>query len=122
MDLTNHLSIGFTRNRTKEDYFDEIQKKMQHVSRISTNNNSLPSRNNLSLGFDPEAIELEGHSLKRTSNLDRMYSKVNISSSREDVENSIRIKLDSIESIFAEVLTLPTANFKFEKVNIIRLL
>ena len=123
MDLTNHLSIGFTRNRTKEDYFEEIQKKMQHVSRISVNKNSLPSRNLLSqdIDFDPD-MQYFSKSLKKKSNLDKMYSKVNISSSREDVENSIRIKLDSIESIFAEVLTLPTTNFKFEKVIMIRLL
>jgi exonuclease V gamma subunit len=45
-----------------------------------------------------------------------MYSKVSLASNREDVENSIRVKLDSIENIFAEVLTLPTSNFRFEKV------
>lgn len=53
---------------------------------------------------------------KRESKIDKMYNKVSISSSREDIENSVRIKLDSLETIFAEILTLPTNQSGFQKV------
>jgi hypothetical protein len=61
-------------------------------------------------------IEERNKEDERESNLDKMYKKVTVASSREDIENSIRVKLDSIEKIFAEVLTLPTAKFKFQEV------
>ena len=66
-------------------------------------------------------IEERNSELRKPSNLEKMYSKVSIASNRTDIENSIRIKLDTLEKIFAEVVTLPTNKYGFQKVKIIRL-
>lgn len=66
-------------------------------------------------------IDERNSNIRKTSNLEQMYSKVTIASKREDIENSVRIKLDSLETIFAEIVTLPTNKYGFEKVDFIRL-
>ena len=66
-------------------------------------------------------IEERNSQFKKPSNLEQMYTKVTIASKREDIENSIRIKLDSLETIFAEIVTLPTNKYGFEKVILTRL-
>ena len=119
IDLTKHISVGFSQSRRKEDYFEEVQKKLNQAESIKGRLNSLPfeEEDSLNMHFDlDDEVRERNSTFKRQSTLDKMFQKVSITSKREDVENSIRIKLDSLEAIFNEVINLPTNKFGFEKV------
>jgi hypothetical protein len=41
LDLTNHLSMNFKVKQSKEEYFEELQKKFEHVNNASKRHGSL---------------------------------------------------------------------------------
>lgn len=42
IDLKNHLSMSFKPQRTKEEYFEELQNKFNHADNATKRHNSIP--------------------------------------------------------------------------------
>lgn len=112
LDFRGRLKAGFAGSRKKEDYYDEIQKKIEHAQEVSGRHSSL-SMEDLQTSADAPFRRV---SSLRPSDLGESRLGVSARSRREDIEHSIRVKIEGIEKTFREVVGLPTTRCDFEQV------
>lgn len=96
LNLTNHLKVGFTQSRKKEDYYEEIQKKINHAKDVSGRLSSLSFDEGSLTRFQPKfaqsrfgafeqfgSFQFASHDRKQT----RRHRKFDSSENRRDRED-----------------------------------